>query len=75
MRRYYFDVRDGDHVTLDEEGMELISIEAAWGKPLFRLPISQWMQSQCPAQTCLAVTSIEVRDDSGPVLVVAVTFV
>jgi len=55
MQRYYFDVRDGDHVTRDEDGMELISIEAAWGKPLFRLPISQWMQSQFPAQTCLAV--------------------
>jgi hypothetical protein len=26
MRRYYFDVRDGDQVAIDEEGYELASI-------------------------------------------------
>jgi hypothetical protein len=30
MPRYYFDVREGDDVTSDDEGLELSGIEAAW---------------------------------------------
>jgi hypothetical protein len=29
MKRYYFDIRDGDKLVVDEEGMELPDVEAA----------------------------------------------
>jgi hypothetical protein len=29
MARYYFDLREGDNVAIDDEGMKLLSIEAA----------------------------------------------
>ena len=29
MPRYYFDIRDGDDVAIDEEGLDLPAIEAA----------------------------------------------
>ncbi|WP_376701224.1 DUF6894 family protein [Bradyrhizobium australiense] len=33
MPRYYFDIREGDELALDEEGLELSTIETAWVRP------------------------------------------
>ena len=67
MKRYYFDIRDGDGFSPDEEGLELPDIEAA----------------QQEAALCLAhlardavrisrrnahLMQIEVRDHNGPLL-------
>jgi hypothetical protein len=63
---------DGDHVP----GMRMVwnsfPLRPLGGKPLFRLPDAIAMSG---ANLPRRQTSIEVRDDSGPVLVVTVTFV
>jgi hypothetical protein len=62
--------------TRDEDGMELISIEAAWGEAALSLAdLAMDAIAMSGANLPRRQTSIEVRDDSGPVLVVTVTFV
>lgn len=76
MPRYVFDLRDGDDLAVDEEGLELRSIEAvqeeaAWSladmaRDAVRRPTHNRKQNHNMA--------IEVRDDNGPVLQVKFTF-
>ena len=70
MKRYFFDLRDGDVISPDEEGMESPDIEAVQEEAARSLAdvakdavrsrgrhvFGHWM-------------AIEVRDDTGPVLV------
>ena len=39
MPRYYFDIRDGDHLVRDDEGLEIVTVDAAWGRRLSHWPI------------------------------------
>jgi hypothetical protein len=76
MPRYYFDLRDGDDLAVDEEGMELRDIasvqeEAArsladMARDAVRSP--EYMRSQIHRM------AIEVRDETGAVLQVKFTF-
>jgi hypothetical protein len=75
MPRYYFDVRDNDELALDEEGLDLsslqdVQLEAA--RSLVDMARhAVWVQ----AETILGHRmSVEVRDDSGPVLQAKFTF-
>jgi hypothetical protein len=75
MRRYYFDVRDGDQLAIDEEGYELASIasvlkEAAralaeMARDAVRSPKYEFSKNHLMA--------IEVRSLAGPVLEVKFT--
>lgn len=73
MKRYYFDMRDGDEVIPDEEGMELATMKAVQREAalalvdLTRDEIGLG-QSDGPGR----LMAIDVRYDNGPVL--AVTF-
>jgi hypothetical protein len=74
MRRYYFDLRDGDDVAPDDEGLELPSIERVQeeaARSLADMARDAVRTSQDGADHCMA---IEVRDDNGPVLQVKFTF-
>jgi len=75
MPRYYFDLRDGDDVTADQEGMELRDIEAVQEEAVLSLADMarpairrNWRRS---AGHSLA---IQVRDATGPVLQVKFVF-
>ena len=74
MARYYFDMREGDEIAPDEEGMELTSLakvqeEAAHTlADMARDTVRQYHDRNAHRM------SVEVRDDDGPVLVVACTF-
>ena len=75
MKRYFFDLRDGDVISPDEEGMELPDIEAVQEEAARSLAdvakdavrsrgrhvFGHWM-------------AIEVRDEAGPVLQAKFTF-
>ena len=74
MARYYFDLREGDEIIPDEEGMELTSLarvqeEAA--RSLGDMARDTVRQSHDRVAHRL---SVAVRDDHGPVLMVVCTF-
>jgi hypothetical protein len=74
MPRYYFDLRDGDELAVDEEGVELRDIvqeEAArsladMARDVVRRPTHD--------RNLTHQMAIEVRDDHGPVMQVKFTF-
>jgi hypothetical protein len=75
MIRYYFDLRDGDDLAPDEEGVELPDIEHVQEEAA--LALAQMARDVLPR----TVTddgghriAIEVRDEAGPVLKVFFTF-
>jgi hypothetical protein len=77
MKRYYFDVRLGDQLTPDEEGMEFPNIETVQREAALSLAdvIKDHMQRRQNAGNGLApLFAIEVRDDDGPVLQARFTF-
>ena len=69
MPRYYFDLRDNDELAVDEEGMELptlqaVQIEAA--RSLVHIAKHAiWTKAESVLDHRMA---IEVRDGDGPVL-------
>ena len=67
MKRYYFDIRDGDGFAPDEEGLELPDIEAAQQEAALSLAdLSRDAVRMLRRNARLM--QIEVRDDNGPVL-------
>ena len=76
MPRYYFDFRDGDNLSFDEEGLELSSIasvqeEAA--KALADMARDAVRSSKYNGSESRRM-SVEVRNEDGPVLQVKFTF-
>ncbi|WP_247514067.1 hypothetical protein [Bradyrhizobium sp. 157] len=74
MPRYYFDVREGDDVISDDEGLELSGIEAAWVEAVHSLADILRDGVRARGQGADHRIAIEVRDGTGPVLAVKVTF-
>ena len=69
MKRYYFDLRDGNAVARDEEGVELPDIEAAQEEAARSL--ADMARDAIRSRTQHARgrhMAIQVRDDTGPVL-------
>jgi hypothetical protein len=65
MRRYYFDIREGDKVAIDEEGKELPDVEAAQEEAARSLADLARDKVGCHP---FCEVSIEVRDSEGPVV-------
>ena len=76
MARYYFDLRDGNEVAVDEEGIELRDLEAvqleAARSLVEMVEQAAWTRTEAIVGNRLA---IEVRDGSGPLLAALFTFV
>ncbi len=73
MKRYYFDVRDGDALSRDEEGMELPDIEAV--QEVAVRALADMARDRAEAGSGLArALAIEVRDDNRPVMRARFTF-
>ena len=65
MTRYFFDIRDGDNLAVDEEGMELPDIEAAQEEAARSLADMTRDRIRSKPRWHVA---IEVRCDNGPVV-------
>ena len=65
MKRYFFDIRDGDNLAVDEEGMELRDVEAAQEEAARSLADMTRDRIRSKPRWHVA---IEVRDDNGPVV-------
>jgi hypothetical protein len=76
MPRYYFDMREGDEIVPDDEGLELDALETVQEEAarsladMARDAIRRRNRAGHHHQM-----AIDVRDDSGPVLEVTFTFV
>jgi hypothetical protein len=67
MKRYYFDIRDGDGLAPDEEGLELPDIEAVQQEAALSLA-DLARDAVRISRRNVNLMEIEVRDDNGPVL-------
>jgi hypothetical protein len=73
MKRYYFDVKDGDALSRDEGGMELPDIEAVQEEAVRAL--ADMARDRAEAGRGLARDlAIEVRDDNRLVMRARFTF-
>jgi len=78
MRRYFFDLRDGDDIDVDEEGVELPNLprvqeEAA--SSLAELARERVVEAFLDnAQDLAQDMAIEVRDEDGPIMKVIFLF-
>lgn len=61
--RYYFDIRDGDHVSRDEVGVELRNIDAAHTEATVAL--TEMARDYLPSDGPHRVLGIHVRDSAG----------
>jgi len=74
-KRYFFDIRDGDEIAIDEEGMVLPHIQAAQEEAARSLAgIAHDAVRGSASQGIGHRMAIEVRDDAGPVLRATFTF-
>lgn len=62
MPRFYFDLDDGDHRTIDDEGMELTSLDEAKRRAIAVLPA---MARDVLPDGDIHVVVADVRDESG----------
>jgi hypothetical protein len=74
-KRYYFDVRERDHISPDDEGMELASLEAVQTEAARALTEMARDRVRNRVDGAGHQMTIEVRDDDGPVLQVDFTLV
>jgi hypothetical protein len=74
MPRYYFDMREGDEIAPDEEGMELRTIEAVQEEAARSLADMARDAIRRSADDAEQRMSIEVRDEAGPVMQVKFVF-
>nr|WP_028345992.1 hypothetical protein [Bradyrhizobium murdochi] len=74
MRRYYFDLREGDDLSPDEEGLELPSIERVQEEAARSLADMARDAVRKNRDGPGHQIAIEVRDNHGPVLQVKFTF-
>lgn len=69
MPRYYFDLRDGDYLTPDEEGVTFPIWSPCKTRPPARLRIGHETPSERAARSeRRAALVIEARDENGPVM-------
>jgi uncharacterized protein DUF6894 len=69
MKRYYFDLREGDTLAVDEEGLELPTLQAVQVEAARSLVDMARHAVWTKADTILDHRMvIEVRDEHGPVL-------
>jgi hypothetical protein len=68
MPRYYFDLREGDQIALDEEGLEFDSLDQAQVEAARSLAELARDASDTLPHRFSYQKSVEVRDDSGPVM-------
>ena len=61
--RYYFDIRDGDHVSRDEVGVELRNIDAAHTEAA--VAVTEMARDYLPSDGPHRVLGIHVRDSTG----------
>ncbi|WOH67973.1 DUF6894 family protein [Bradyrhizobium sp. BWA-3-5] len=75
MRRYYFDMREEDHLAVDLEGLELPDIESVQEEAVQSLGELARDTVREPNYSCdrKRRIAIEVRDITGPVLQVKCT--
>jgi hypothetical protein len=74
MPRYYFDMREGDNIVPDEEGMELSHLAKVQEEAACTLAdMARDLVRQYHDKNAHRL-SVEVRDADGPVLVVMCTF-
>ncbi|HMM89518.1 DUF6894 family protein [Bradyrhizobium sp.] len=74
MRRYYFDLRDGDVLVVDEEGLELLDVVAVQEEAARALAGFAWDAARSSIGSDSHQLAIEVRDEAGPVMNVRFTF-
>lgn len=74
MTRYYFDVRDGESVSTDYEGIDLLALDNAWSEAA--LSAAELARDRLPGRLFHGDQrmTVDVRDDSGPVMAISVTF-
>lgn len=65
MTRYFFDIRDGDSIAPDEEGLEFPHVEAAQEEAAHSL--ADLVRDKIRDQPYCHM-AMEVRDEAGPVL-------
>jgi hypothetical protein len=66
--KYYFDIREGDIVVPDEEGMDFPSLESVQREAVHTLgDLAKSMRFEI-GEPGPQRAAIEVRDDDGPVL-------
>jgi hypothetical protein len=77
MPRYYFDLRDGDELAVDEEGVELRNIDLVQEEAARSLAdmARDAVRRTTRNRDLNHRMAIEVRDDHGPVMQVKFTFV
>ncbi|MDI3567233.1 DUF6894 family protein [Bradyrhizobium sp. Arg816] len=64
MKRYYFDIRDGDGLSVDEEGMTLPDLVATQEEAARSLV--DIIRNTPRGKDSRAPLAIDVRDDNGP---------
>ena len=78
MRRYFFDLRDGDDLSVDEEGLEVLSLlrvqeEAANSlAECLRERVVEAIADD--AEDNAQEIAIQVRDEDGPIMAVMFVF-
>ena len=75
MPRYYFDLREGDELAVDEEGLEMATLQTVQMEAARSLVDMARQAIWTKAETVLGHRmAIEVRDENGPVLQAKFTF-
>ena len=74
MPRYYFDLRDGVELAVDEEGLELNSLQSVQAEAAKSLADMARDAVHSSTSTNAHSMAIEVRDEIGPVMQVRFTF-
>jgi hypothetical protein len=72
-KRYYFDVREGDDISPDDEGMKLASLEAVETEAARALTEMARDTVRSRLDGSGHQMTIDVRDDDGPILQVTFT--
>jgi uncharacterized protein YfcZ (UPF0381/DUF406 family) len=73
-KRYYFDLREGDDIAPDDEGMELATIEAVQAEAARALADMARDAVRKEPNGAGHQMAIDVRDDDGLILQVKFTF-
>jgi hypothetical protein len=74
MKRYYFDIREGDQLIPDEEGIELPSPQAAQEEAVRSLGDLARDAPGTDRDGAPRRLAIEVRDESGPMMQLKFSF-
>jgi hypothetical protein len=68
MARYFFDMRDGDELIADEEGVEFLTIDAVQHEAAHALSDMARDEVRLTGNGPARHMAIEVRDGDGPVM-------